>query len=170
MSPFRQQAPSHCQRRQHRAERGQQGAEIDTSHGAEKPAIALVELAAPQRHVEIVSHRRKIAVDRRRLRATRRATRCAQRTGPELHVQLGHAVRRHAKRDEILAHVAGFEMPRVKARQQFVRTRGQRACLARREEVDRLTRNSCDFREHRPQALVDGAQELHEFGAHVILR
>jgi len=155
---FRQEAPCRDQRPEQQAERRHHDSEIDTGHGTEKPAIALVELAAPQRDVEIVCHGREVAVDGRG---------CA---GPELRVQVGHALRRDAKGDVIFAHVAGLEMARVQARQQFVRARGQRAGLLCREEVDRLTRNRDDLREHRAQALVDGAQELRQIRAHVIFR
>jgi len=142
---FGRKAPSHHQQRQHHSDRGQDGSELDSGHHTEKPAIALIELAAPQRHVEIISYRRKIAVDgRRRQRA-------------DLRFQVGHAVRHHPKRDEVFAYIAGFQISRVQARQQLVRTRGQHARLPRREEVHRLARNGCHFREHCQQALVDGA-------------
>jgi len=58
----------------------------------------------------------------------------------------------------------------MQARQQLVRARRQNARLPRREEVDRLTWDGCDFREHRQQALVDGAQKLRELRADVVFR
>ena len=58
----------------------------------------------------------------------------------------------------------------MQARQKFARARGQRARLPRREEVDRLAWNGRDFRKHRPQALVDRAQELPQLRADVVFR
>jgi len=60
--PLNRKAPSNHQQRQHYSGCGEDGSEPDFGHRTEKAAIALVELAAPQRHVEVVSHRRKIAV------------------------------------------------------------------------------------------------------------
>ncbi len=61
-------------------------------------------------------------------------------------------------------------MARVQARQQLVRAPGQHARLPRREEVNRLAWNGGDFREHRQQALVNGAQELPKLRADVVFR